>query len=70
VWDVAESYWPILKRPVEADPVDGLFAFSLGGLVTELNDVHGWTREAIADFVATIEAAQDAPVEQPALVEA
>ena len=31
----------------------------LGCTVTHLNDEHGWTREAIADWVATIEAQQD-----------
>lgn len=32
--------------------------------IAHLNDSHSWTRERIADWVATIEP-QDAPVEQP-----
>lgn len=34
-------------------------AGSLYGVVVHLNDGHRWTREAIADWVATIESAQD-----------
>ena len=37
--------------------------------VVHLNDTHRWTREQIADWVATIEAQQESPaVEQPALM--
>lgn len=31
-------------------------AWSLGAVIAELNDAHRWTREAIADWVETVEA--------------
>lgn len=45
-------------------------ACALGGegtvLIAHLNDHHSWTREQIADWVETIEAAQPVPVEAEA----
>jgi hypothetical protein len=54
------------KRPQEF-----VYASTIAGNIAHLNDHHFWTREAIADWVETIEAQQDQPaIEQPALVEA
>ena len=42
----------------------------LGDVVIHLNDDHYWTREQIADWVETVEAAQEQTQEQPVSVEA
>lgn len=65
-WHVAEMLWPwaavvIPERIVH--PVTGqAYGATALRLITSLNDLHDWTREQIADWVATIEP-QDAPSE-------
>jgi len=44
-----------------ACPACEYWAWTLGGMVAHLNDDHVWTREAIADWVATVEPADAAP---------
>lgn len=42
----------------------------VGGVIAHLNDTHRWTRERIADWVATIEAQQEsAALSNPSTVE-
>lgn len=63
VYIFASDYFPVCRR-VARHPVDGDEACVLS-VIRELNDFHGWTREQIADWVETLESA-----EQPALEEA
>jgi hypothetical protein len=57
--------WMWTERTLARCPVrceasaDG--AYHVGGLIAHLNDQHQWTREAIADWVATIEPADERP---------
>jgi hypothetical protein len=55
--------WPILES-FEFDPLTGRFEM-VRDVVMSLNDKADWTREQIADWVATIEAQQEATTEQP-----
>lgn len=51
--------WPwIERRMVQCPKCD--CSSRIGNTIVHLNDHHGWTREAIADWVAAIE-----PAEQP-----
>lgn len=57
-------------RPRVCCPQSGCIAvMSLGVLVTHLNDQHHWTRERIADFVATVESAECGPTPAVAAVD-
>lgn len=59
---VAEHLWPILEMPTQFFPCGCEFQEQdLGAAVVHLNDTHGWTREAIAEWVSTIENALTAP---------
>lgn len=64
VTDMAADSWPFLNDkvglPCGCDSTD----WAWKDVITHLNDSHEWTREAIADWVQTIEDAQ--PVLQPA----
>lgn len=51
--------WPVLGATVES-PETGWRTTVWQSVVT-LNDLHGWTRERIADWVETIEAQQEQP---------
>jgi hypothetical protein len=60
---------PVLYTPVFCpvcgsanDPID---AFHLRDAVIHLNDDHRWTRDRIADFVATVEPGDSEPAVQP-----
>jgi hypothetical protein len=61
--------WQVLDTPV-AYPLPELPTETSRGLcvmdvIWRLNDCEMWTREQIADWVATIEAQQEQPTEQP-----
>lgn len=58
--------WPMLRSTV-THPLDGM-EWSVGAIVPSLNDDYRWTREAIADWVETIEAQQAQPVTEVAHV--
>jgi hypothetical protein len=51
--------WPICDQLVQCPVFLRPYLDKLGYIIVELNDVHGWTREAIADWVATIEVGAD-----------
>lgn len=54
---ICEQYWPELNRKVAHPLVEG--EWSLASTIESLNDnPHCWTRERIADWVASIEAQQ------------
>lgn len=58
LWINAYDEWPwMLGRFVSCPATGGNKSVSL--IVMELNDRHRWTRERIADWVATIEPAQE-----------
>ena len=63
IWDFSLS-WKKVACPVCESTVENLATI----VADHLNDRHRWTREAIADFVATIEA-QHSPSEAPEPVE-
>lgn len=53
----AGEYWPWLKEPLTC-PACGIVVSDYEEgywTITHLNDIHEWTREEIADFVATLE---------------
>lgn len=60
MWDDLRERWPLIASappPCPACPEDPLrFCEEFGDVVWHLNDEHAWTREQIADWVATIEA--------------
>ena len=57
--EVAVETFPALRTRVGACPHCALCALDdIGHAVVHLNDVHGWTRERIADWVATVEPAE------------
>lgn len=49
-----EARWPVLTEFV-ACPVTADTSGDVGTVILWLNDSHGWTREAIADWVETLE---------------
>lgn len=55
--------WPFLNDVIAPCPACGdvIDVCELGGIITHLNDDHRWTREAIADWVSTVEPAVVAP---------
>ena len=55
---MARALWPIVDNEVKC-PIAGTTRH-LGSMILSLNDEDEWTREQIADWVATIEAQQDA----------
>ena len=61
-----ERLWPIVSRravcPVHCE-LGQRRSWVLLGVVWHLNDFHRWTRERIADWVATVEAEMEAPAE-------
>lgn len=67
--------YPVLLRPVPACPVCwcwGTEDAHVLDIVWHLNDSHRWTRERIADWVATVEPAEpseivESPVTDPAV---
>jgi hypothetical protein len=64
LWEVLAKRYPVLRAMnLMACPACG--ATEIGSMVPHVNDSHGWTREQIADWVATIEAQQEQPTEQP-----
>jgi hypothetical protein len=66
--DEVTRRWPICGTRVAWPVADDLPCFgqeAVGSIVTELNDTWGWTREQIADWVATIEAQIEQATEQP-----
>lgn len=68
-WDYATSIWPWLNAP-QACPECGVEHERGGWVITHLNDIHHWTRERIADWVATVEPAEvEATVESTVLAE-
>lgn len=58
--------WPVLVESPASCPVCDLVVvghallFATGAIVVHLNDYHKWSREAIADFVASCEQRSDA----------
>lgn len=52
-----QSDWIVLAQCPEGCPLDG--PVWLGNVVSHLNDYHRWTRERIADWVATVEAHEE-----------
>ena len=66
-YDALGDEWPIGNVRAEC-PVTFLWS-EVGDIVTDLNDVYGWSREWIADWVETIER-QHAALESPPAVDA
>lgn len=65
-FDDEAKVFPILGQSVnvrcpaeECEELDG----TLGSLIAHLNDEHEWTREAIADWVSTVEPAETTSAE-------
>jgi hypothetical protein len=64
--------WPVVKKSPAACPACPLVRVSdnthnaTGAMIVHLNDDHRWTRERIADWVATLEAQDSAPTEDAA----
>lgn len=56
----AEATFPIMAREVECPGGCGRVE-NCGDTVAHLNDDHRWSREQIADWVATIEAREESP---------
>jgi hypothetical protein len=52
------------NRQMVRCPLDAAVSMSLSAMIAHLNDVHLWTREAIADWVETVEPAEPAPAER------
>lgn len=68
-WGSLGSIWPwadVINPPC---PACGLHPVNLGTAIVHLNDEHRWTREQIADWVATIESQQEAAQPTPELAE-
>lgn len=60
------AQWPFLNKPV-AHPVTQQRR-AMWDVVTTLNDIYGWTRERIADWVETIEREREAQLPADAQV--
>lgn len=56
MYETAESIFPLLTT--EAVSPVGLWASNVRGIIEDLNDKQGWTRERIAAWVETIERSQ------------
>jgi hypothetical protein len=56
--DLAKTF-PILATKARCPACGRPDKLGRCGLIAELNDIHEWTRERIADWVATIEAQQE-----------
>ncbi len=56
--DALRELYPILEELYVGCPVDGYSRQPLSIMIVRLNDIFGWTREAIADWVATVEPAE------------
>lgn len=58
--DIFDSVFPVVKVQIKCPVMPECGAIKwpadLGWIVAHLNDDHKWTREQIADFVATVEA--------------
>lgn len=52
-WDAREDLVPILQT-VAIDPIGGYPTY-VGLIIVDLNNIHRWTRERIADWVESIE---------------
>lgn len=52
---VQDAKWPILAVIAKSCPCCRDGRQSVADMITHLNDYHTWTREAIADWVSTIE---------------
>lgn len=61
----ALKLWPWLEQRKAACPVCALVEFNAAHTLAHLNDRHEWTREQIADYVATIEPQDADPVSLP-----
>lgn len=56
----AFAQWPILGKHGQQCPVcEWFYLCNVAGAIAHLNDCHRWTREQIADWVETIECAQE-----------
>lgn len=62
VWGVADDRVSLFSMSC---PVDNCIRGSLVTIIAKLNDRHRWTREAIADFVQTVEQPEPAPAVDP-----
>lgn len=67
-----ERWWASFRAPLHLyscpDPkctYTNRHSMCLNTAVVHLNDAHCWTREAIADWVATVEPLESAPIEEP-----
>lgn len=61
--------WMVVPCPSMFDRCD-LRNARLSRIIEHLNDDHRWTREQIADWVATVEAQQESAAMEPALADA
>jgi len=54
-WTILASWpWTTVTTEIKCPECEDI-CFLVGGLITHLNDTHSWTREQIADWVATVE---------------
>lgn len=67
-YDALKARWPILTTRAKC-PECHDYGGPLNDMVWHTNDWHKWTRERIADWVATIEAAEDVPEPVQVLVQ-
>ena len=58
-YGLLETLWPLLVRPA-MNPMDGDGNWPLLNVIYRLNDQWEWTRERIAEWVATIEKQEQA----------
>ena len=62
------TFWPLVNQratcPVHCGQSQGGY-WDLSSILWHLNDVHRWTRERIADWVATVEAQLEPEPEAP-----
>lgn len=63
-YDALKARWPVLRGTSKC-PACTNYLTGTNDAIWHLNDWHKWTRERIADWVATIEAAQE--VSEPVL---
>ncbi len=62
-----QNYWPFIWRIEVKCPGGCPGNMELPkAIITHLNDDHCWTRERIADWIATIEPAEEAAIVEPA----
>lgn len=58
-YDRLDELWPVLTSDAAHPGTGGID--TLRSVIWSLNDVFGWTREQIADYVETIEAQHEIP---------